>query len=172
MIIKALKHILGAQRGTALAEVLISVAITGLLGTGTLMAISSIYDQNTLQTVHMSAVMQAENAVSWFSRDAQMAQSINPTGETGLPVTMSWVDWDGGSHQVIYEINSDSLVRTHLDGGQSYQTVVATDILADNQTNCTYSGGVVDYRFTIRVDLDGFSASETRTGEVKPRAAM
>ncbi len=149
-----------------------SVAITGLLGTGTVMAISSIYDQNTLQTVHISAVMQAENAVTWLSRDAQMAQTISPTGGTGFPLDMSWVDWNGDSHQVTYAITGSDLVRTHLDGGGSRQTVIATSIVTGNLTNCQYAGGVLNYKFTTRVSMDQFAATEVRIGEVKPRAAM
>jgi hypothetical protein len=167
-----LKHWFKGQSGTALVEVLMSVAITGVLGAGTVMSISSIYDQNTLQTIHLSAVMQSENAVVWLSRDARMAQTIDPTGETGFPLSLSWADWEGDSHQVTYAITGSELVRTHLYGGESCQTVIATSIVIGNLTNCQYAGGVLNYKFTTRVSMDQFAATETRTGEVKPRAAM
>ena len=173
MTFPGLRRILKSQRGVALLELLVSLAITGIISTGTVTAVSFIYQQNTRHAAHLSAVTQVENTVSWLNKDVQMAQTVSPSGASGFPLSLTWVDWSGSTHQVTYQVTSGNLVRHHNDGGTPAQTAIAGDISGDDQlTNCQYAGGVFNYEITAVVTLPQISITETRLGKITPRPAM
>ena len=161
------------QRGFTLIEVLVAVAITGLIGAGIAMAASQVMNVNALSTNHVIAVKQVENAAYWINRDVRMAQIIQPSGGSGFPLSLSWVEWNNTTHQVSYAINNGELQRSSsINGTQPVQMVVARHINsnADN-TSCQYSNGVLTFKVTASVS--GFRpASETRMAQVIPRSAQ
>ena len=88
------------QKGFGLAELIVALAITGLITGGITMSIFQVFDINTRSNNHMTAVRQVQNAGYWISHDTQMAQSIddNPTAPEVL--ILDWVGWEyecGGS---------------------------------------------------------------------------
>ena len=89
------------QRGFTMIELMIAIAITGLITTGIAMAISQVFTVNAGSSNHMVAVRQVQNAGYWISHDAQMAQDIdpdpvddNPADEIIPVLTLAWAGWE------------------------------------------------------------------------------
>jgi len=99
------------QKGFGLAELIVALAITGLITGGITMSIFQVFDINTRSNNHMTAVRQVQNAGYWISHDAQMAQSIDTVDDITTPeeevLTLGWVGWE-------YECGSkDTCINTY-----------------------------------------------------------
>ena len=165
-----LKLINKNQRGFTLIELVVAITITALIVGGVTMAIFQVFDVNGRSTTRMTAVKQVENAVYWISRDAKMAQDVQPDEDSGFPLNLTWVEWDNTVHQITYTLENGELERNHyIDDGEPTETVVARHINPDPEmTNCQFVGGVLTFELTAA--LGGFRpASETRVCEVIPR---
>ncbi len=160
------------QRGFTLIELLLANAITAFIGVGIAAAVFQIINVSALSNNHVITVKQVESAIHWINRDAQMAQTVQPSVGSGFPLNLSWVEWDDTSHQVSYVLQNGKLIRNHsVNGGEAQETTVAQYINADPvNTNCQFAGGVLTFKVTASVG--GFrSASETRISQVIPRSA-
>jgi len=166
------------QKGFTLVELLIVIAITGLITGGITLTIFQVFDINTRSTNRMAAISQLQNAGLWVSQDAQMAQNVDPeddpdTLELEL-LTLTWTDWEGGdSHVVNYTLEAmpsgefKILQREHYRNlALNSTTIVAEYINPDPQkTKCEFVGG--ELIFTVTATVGG--ESETRVYEVTPR---
>ena len=94
------------QRGFTLIELIVAIAITGLITGGITTAIFQVFSVNALSNNHMLALRQVQNAGYWISHDAQMAQNITlgdnpdtpPPADPPNPpeteiLTLVWVGW-------------------------------------------------------------------------------
>lgn len=161
----------GSQQGFILIEVVLAIAITGLIGAGITMSAVQVMNVRALSTNHIIAVKQVESAAYWINRDVRMSQVILPGAGSGFPLNLSWVEWDKTSNNVSYEINDGQLRRRHSVNGtpSPVQTAIAKYI-DPVSTNCAYSGGVFTFKVTAAVN--GFRPSgETRLIQVIPRSA-
>ena len=161
------------QEGFTLIEILVATVITGLIGAGITMAAVQVMNVNALSNNHVIAAKQVENAAFWINRDARMSQIIQPSGGSGFPLNLSWVEWDNTTDNVSYTINNGELQRSSSTNGmQATRIVVAQHIDCNaNNTNCQYANGV--FTFQVTASLGGFRpASETRMAQVIPRSAQ
>jgi len=171
---RRLRVIINNQRGFALIEMIVVIAITGLISGPVAGTISQVFIINAQSTARMTAVKQVESAVHWLSRDAMMAQTIN--GTAGFPKTsnlsLKWVEWDNTSHSANYSLQNGKLRRIYSDGSQVTNTLIAEYINPDaDSTYCSSDNGVVIIKLTASVS--GFrQASETRVVEVIPRSGL
>jgi prepilin-type N-terminal cleavage/methylation domain-containing protein len=161
------------QNGFTLIEVLIAIAITGLITWGITMTIFQVFDINTRSTNRMSAITQLENAGLWVSQDVQMAQTVTPSESSGFPLTLTWNDWDtGASHVVNYTLplEDKKLWREHyIDLVLNSTKMVAEYINSDPAKTSFVEDPEGDaYIFTITATVGG--ESETRVYKVTPRA--
>ncbi len=179
MIFRRLGLIHKNQRGFTLIELIIAIAITGLITSGVTMTIFQVISGNARSSNHMIAVRQVQEAGYWLSRDAQMAQSIS-TGDdppgTGFPLTLIWTEYgvDGDEHQVVYTLLADNkLKREHYTNRFADPDPDATAIVAQfvdsSGTSCQLTGDVLVLTVTATVGTGSQQASETRTYEVTPR---
>ncbi|MFC2021123.1 type II secretion system protein J [Chloroflexota bacterium] len=159
------------QKGYTLNEMLVALAILGVIAPAISMVIFQVISVNTLTGNHLTAVNQVENAMYWIGRDAQMAQTVQTGGGSGFPLNLTWVDWDLTSNNVTYSIQNGELQRAYsINGGLPTSTVVAQHINNDSEaTNCQYASGVLTFKITA--SLGGFRPkSETRIHEVFPKS--
>ncbi|MFW0860383.1 MAG: prepilin-type N-terminal cleavage/methylation domain-containing protein, partial [Dehalococcoidia bacterium] len=84
-----------SQRGFTLIELIIAIAITGIIIGGIVMTIFQVISVNALTANHLTAVRQVQNAGHWITSDAKMAQSVATTGASGFPLTLTWSEWGG-----------------------------------------------------------------------------
>lgn len=162
------------QRGFTLIELIVTVAITGLLGAGVTMAMFHVFTQSNQNTNSMAASKHALNAMHWITRDAQMAQTVDPDEASGFPLTLSWTEWDNSSHQVTYTLEDGNLRRgLSIDGGAPSESVVAQYINSDNATtNCELVSGVLTLKVTATVGEGSRTTSVTKVRQIAPRPGL
>lgn len=152
------------QMGFTLIEMIIVLAIVGVVIGGTTMTIFQVLDGNARTSNHMTAVRQVQNAGYRVSHDAQMAWDVTTDDDPGTPelVTFTWTDYNGSLHTATYTLVSSELWRDY--DGQPMR--VAEYINLDPaKTSCVWDGGVLTFTVTATVQ----EQSETRVYEVVPR---
>lgn len=168
MIFHRLVH--SNQRGVTLIELLLAVAITGIVTGGITMTFFQVLTGNARTSSHMTAIKQVQNAGYWISHDAKMAQDVDTDDDPGTPelelVTLTWTEWDNTAHQVTYDIVNGELKRTE----GATETVVARYI-DSTKTKCEMTGDKLILTVTATV-TGSQERSETRVYEVIPRPLM
>ena len=122
----------GRQRGITVVELLVAIAIVGLISAGIATLISQIITGNTRTSNHMIAVRQVQQAGKDVSQDTLQAQEIIPGPNDGFPLLLRWTDIGGVANNITYTIaESGELLRTHVrDPGDSDSRVIARYIAA------------------------------------------
>ena len=161
------------QKGFTLIEILIAMAITGLIAGGITGAISHVIIGSARSTNHMTAVRQVQDAGYWVSRDAQMAQDITLTEPTGFPLTLDIsVDMDpANDYTISYSLDGDKLKRQE---NGSPETLIAEYIDTD-QTTCEFidtNEDNIDDTLILTITATVGTESETRIYEVIPRPGL
>ena len=179
MMFRRLGLINREQRGFTLVEILVALAITGLIVGGIAVAIIQVFSVNASASNRMTAVRQVQSAGYYISRDAEMAQDVNTDDNPGTIdvielVSLRWTDWNGVQYQSDYTINVDDreLKRSYTAGGQTTENIIARYIDPDTgNTNCQMDEDRLV--LTITASIEGFKpASETRVYEVIPRPSV
>ena len=184
-IFHRLKFMNQNNKGVTLIELLMAMAVIGIIMGSITTAISQVFNLNTRTSNHMIAVRQVQNAGYWVSHDALMAQSgsANTTGN-GFPLVLNWTEWDNGQNKVItYTLENASgglknLRRTYsIDSGSG--PVVQTNFLVGQYirynpsdptlTSCNFTSSKLSFTVTATVGSGSKAESETRKYEVNPR---
>jgi prepilin-type N-terminal cleavage/methylation domain-containing protein len=167
------------QSGFTLIEMLLAIAITGIIITSISTIVVQTMTSSSTDRNRMQAVKQVENAVHWIDRDAQMA---NPSGWTnGLTPGTTFADllhlyWVDGTvnpsqiHDVTYTLNPNGVLQ-RIDSETAENTVIANHI---SVFNGIYSDPNHDGNYVLTINItsaiEGFrGAQETRTLYVVPR---
>ena len=177
------------QRGFTLVELLVVLAIEGILAGGIVAVIFTVTNVSSRNTDHMTAIKQVENAAHWLSRDAMMAQT-HPSGSdntsftssTSSPntFTLAWTDWNYTTHDttvntVKYTIENGDLKRTQevsINGGSSSTTVTVIAKYIDPSLELThyrFINGALEFRICARVQQGSTAMVEAREYKVIPR---
>jgi prepilin-type N-terminal cleavage/methylation domain-containing protein len=159
------------RAGFTLIEAIVSLCILGVIGLGASMATNQVLSQTSRNNNFVTADRQTLNALHWISCDTQMAQSLQPYGPSGFPLTLEWVEWDNTSHEVIYSIQSNQLKRSSsVNGGPPVTSLIANYINpATDLTNCVSSNGVLTLTVTGSVGQGAEIIHVTKVREITSR---
>ncbi len=162
------------QKGFTLIEIVIAVAIAGLVVAAAAGAVVQLV-QSADTTAHMLAVRQVQQAGYWLSTDALQAQNVTdtpPTGAPGFPLHLSWTDYEGSGHNVTYAREAtDDLYNLMRSDGATNITVAR---YLTESTTCSWNATAGLLTFTVEASVMGARGPETemRTYEVKPRPSL
>ena len=149
------------QRGLTLVELVIAIALAGILTAGITMTFAHVFSGSTRTSNHMTAIRQVQSAGYWVSKDALQAQNVTPDGgDSGFPLTLTW-EWEGTTNEVRYELQGTDLLRDYNGQG----TVIAQLIESIVVEPRPYNDGKLT--FTVTANVGG--QIETRVYGVTPR---
>ena len=181
MTTSGLRFIRKDQRGFTLVEMLVAIALVGLISLGIAAAIMQVLTINADASNHMIAVRQVQQAGKEVSKDTLQAQNVTCGGSNGFPLTLAWEHWDSMDNVVVYTLQDmpsspdlKMLERSHTIAGDSPTVRVIARYIDADQTNCDPLGvlpgdGVLTFTVTAAVGNGPQGASETRVYEVEPR---
>lgn len=159
-----LKRLNRSQKGFTLVELVIAIALAGIIGAAITVSTHQVITGTTLSNDRNTAVNQVRNACHWISRDVQMAQTVddNPGGARLLELT--WVEWAGTPRTVYYVLQVGELWRHY--GGQ--QTLIAQYIKPKGAgTDCHWDE--LEKVLSVNISAEVSGKTETRAFQVKPR---
>jgi len=167
------------QKGFTVIEVITALAITGMIGAGATMATVQTLNEGARNNDYTTASRQAQNAIQWISRDAQMAQIVELNGASGFPVTLLWTEWDNSSHNATYSITDHNLRRSYsIDSGEPVETMVAQYISSASENTSfevevtTENVTMATVKVTATVGAGPQAVSITREREIIPRPGL
>jgi prepilin-type N-terminal cleavage/methylation domain-containing protein len=176
-----MKKLIKVQRGFTLVELVIVMALTGVVTAGITAAVLQVFNMNIRTSNHMTAVRQVRNVGFWIFPDVMMARDVIPDDDPATPelLRLRWTDLATNyTHEVVYTLedmpSSDlkRLQRQHNVNSVLDSTTVAeyiddeTDpMTGEPKTNCDWDGAVL--RFTVTANVGG--QTKTQEYEVNPR---
>jgi prepilin-type N-terminal cleavage/methylation domain-containing protein len=165
------------QGGFTLLELIIAIAIAGLITAGITVAIMQILTINTRASNHMVAVRQVQQAGKEVSKDTLQAQPNKIDDQpSGAFLALNWTDWQGGNNTVVYTLkpmpSSPDLRMLHRSYAiNGTPEVTAPSIVAEYidpyQTSCSWNATLGLLIFTVTATVG--TESETRIYEIDPR---
>jgi len=165
-MIKLIKN----QRGFTLLELLVVIALTGIIGAAAAMSIHQVFTGTALSNDQNTAVNQVRSAAYWIIRDGQMAKTVNDNPEVPKFLELTWASWDGSeSYNVTYELldSPDGLkvLQRNYDG---QQMLIAQYIKPEGAgTDCHWDE--VEKVLSVNITAEVGDKTETRTFQVKAR---
>lgn len=107
------------QRAVTLVELMIAIALAGIVTAGITMMVSNVFAASVRTSNHMTAVRQVQSAEYWLSRDVRQASpsDIDLAPLNGQFLVLTWSEWDdeGEGLRVVkaeYTLEGESLRRT------------------------------------------------------------
>ena len=168
------------QKGFVLIEMLIAIAISGLIIFGIVDTTIQILVINASDSSQMSAVKQIENAIHWIERDAQMASTewIYPKDSTvtSFPLYLQWTGFeDNYTHKITYISENGTLTREEVIENIDNELISETetsicDNIVETDSNYAFNGEILEVNLMTTVS-NFRSATESRTLYVIPRVS-
>ncbi|OGO30346.1 MAG: hypothetical protein A2Z29_09805 [Chloroflexi bacterium RBG_16_56_11] len=157
--------------GFSIIEAVVSLLIVSIISLGATMANAQLINQTARNDNYITADRQTLNAIHWITADMQMAQTIQPSGPAGFPLTLQWVTWDNSSSQVVYSINNNALSRNiTVDAGLPSITLIANYINpAEDLTYCVSSNGVLTLKITSSLTEGGKTINVSKVDKITSR---
>jgi prepilin-type N-terminal cleavage/methylation domain-containing protein len=162
-----IRSIIRGASGFTLIEMIISLAIFGMMSVGITSLICQTVTGTQRDQLHLNVIQQVDNAGYWLSRDVAMAENISVGSGAGFPIQLTWNTWGGDQYLVSFSLTNGSIERSLVKNGNAAgQTVVAQSINSDpGLTNCSYSNGMLSLQVTATLG----TVSETRNYQIKAR---
>jgi len=157
------------QRGFSLIELVIVIALTGIVTTAITMTLFQVFNMNTRTSNRMIAVSQVQNAGKLVSEDILEAQIVAPGVSSGFPLTLNWTDVASNKHGIVYTLEGivnkpQTLWRSYYFNSVLNSTTKVAEYIAAG-TSCIRVGDSLKFTVTATVGNE----TETRVYEVRPR---
>ena len=167
------------EKGSTLLELIIAIAIMVLVAGAAQAGIFQIFKITELNSSHMTAVSQVQNAGYWIAHDARMAQGVT-TDNLTLPdfLILSWIEQGScDEYQLTYTLENMAgspltkmLRHQYINGVLNTTTLVAQYIDPDSgNTRCEYDSGILSLNITATMDRGRSMEIETRSYNIVPR---
>jgi prepilin-type N-terminal cleavage/methylation domain-containing protein len=148
------RSLIKSQVGFTLIEVIVAIAISGIIGLGASISSAQVLNQTATNNDYTTASRNALNALHWISHDVSMAQDI--IGADDFPQTgdlcLSWMGWDNTAYSANYTLENGVLKRFYSENGQVTTTVIASYINLDPaMTFCTFDNTSLTVTITCSV---------------------
>ncbi len=163
------------QAGFTLVELLVAVAISGLVSLGAAIASAQVLSQTTKNNDYTLASRNVLNASYWISHDASMAQTIN--GTEGFPQTedlsLFWRGWDNTRYSANYTLENGILKRIYSENETITTMIIASNINPDpSKTYCVYENGILTVTITSSVGAGDKVVNVTKVRQITPRPGL
>jgi prepilin-type N-terminal cleavage/methylation domain-containing protein len=143
------------QEGFSLPELLVTVAITGLIVSFLGMAVYQILNVTEYGSDKMTATHELQNAAHWVSYDGQMAKTASGGDELVLILP--------DSSQVTYGIAGSELLRTSEESQMTLaRNITAVQFLVEERTEHITAGPYYEDREERTITMSVTSAPEGR----------
>ncbi len=158
------------QKGFTFIEVVITLAISGLVVTAVSGTITQLI-QSSSTTDHMNALRQVQTAGYWVSKDGIQAESLTTQGYLLYVCRTDWDDSD--LHEVVYSLQDmpsgalKQLQREESLNGVPMATTIVSRYIDPAQTSCVWDPDANTLTFIVTSTMA--QHTETRTYEVQPR---
>jgi prepilin-type N-terminal cleavage/methylation domain-containing protein len=175
MMFHRLKLINKNQLGFTLIELMLAVALSGIITGAITTTIIQVVTGTVRTNNHMIAVRQVQSAGYWISHDTVMIQQepviVNNASSQLESITLTWYEWNSDEvHEVVYSLADNNLRRSYSVNGTTETGIIAEFINPDpEKTKCEFTGGKLTFTITATVGAGSQAQSETRVYEVKPR---
>jgi prepilin-type N-terminal cleavage/methylation domain-containing protein len=158
------------QKGMTLIELLVALAITGLLVTGISVSISQVISVNSANSSRMRAIKEIEVSIDSMRKDILSGLQISVNDSDTDFLVSNWTEWDSPTaYNVRYSWNSTTHQLSRLPS-EGTLNVFAKNIASRPLISKLVNGNL---SITIEATVEGYkSATETRTFEVKPRSGL
>jgi len=168
-MIMNMKKLKKGQWGFTLVELVIVVALAGLVGAAITATAFQVFTFSTRLSNQMTAVRQVQQAGFWVSPDVMMAKTVNATGGSGFPLILTWQEaGTNTTHTVTYNLTYMSGGLTRLQREHKIGTSLnSTTIVAEYISSASFVQYGDAYTFNVTATVGG--QTEARTYEVKPR---
>jgi prepilin-type N-terminal cleavage/methylation domain-containing protein len=159
------------QAGFTLVELLVAVAVTGIILSGITSAIFHVTNVSIASNNQMQTLKEVEAVIDQMRVDIQMAQTISYGVNEGFPLTLNRQDWDGNYTEIKYTLVSGELQRKQTinnDVGHALLRTVGNNIDSIVVNSPSDSNAI---SITISSKISGYkTTAETRTFEIYPRS--
>jgi prepilin-type N-terminal cleavage/methylation domain-containing protein len=157
------------QRGFSILELLMVIALTGLIAAAITTTFFQFFNMNTRTANHMIAVSQVQQAGKLVSEDMLEAQvdRIDDSPSGGKFLILGWANNITGDHDVTYTLEDSELWREETISNPTPTTtsVRVAEYIDPTKTSCDWDDNVLTFTVTATVGDE----SETRVYQVKPR---
>jgi len=144
------------RTGFTLVEVIIAMAISGLILASTVTMLSLLLNLPLPMSDELAALDNLRQGVQWISADARQAESFGAGIQPDYG-TFTWMDRSVSpaiTHSVryYYSAGDSALVREDTAGGSPSSRILSTYVAGYSDVSLQESGGIVSASLTVSVD--------------------
>ena len=159
------------QKGFTLVELLVVLAITGVIIAPLMLATITLLTNPQRTTDRSIVLQQIQNAGRWISRDIQMSGNVSATAPRGFPLTITIPvdDNPANSYTIDYVFDGNKLIRREYNSTHTLigETLVSQYVDTNNTAFSPIATGI--YKLSIKTVKD--KAVVSTVYEIKQRLA-